>query len=553
MTYLKIYKIKIQKEKEKLYNLWWSDLIKLQKKYIKILEKMLGRWYQLVLQELKDNRQVLFNDLFIDQKQFITKEYSTNNFASFSKMMRDGFNIWAKQLNASFKKDIKIDTTFGIDPWDSLKYANEFAWARIKGIDDYSRKRINNVISQGIENGWWYQKLANELKRDYSFSNYRASLIASQEIWQAYIEWKDRQFDRYRKQYNQDWWKQWISHRDDRTTDWCLENDNEWWIEYEQDFASWHARPTRFPWCRCNVVYRLFKPDDYGLTNDNADIVDQTQSEVPVFTWFDEWIKPVNYDKLSTQVVPATYFNAIWKQITYIKTKKRAFWQNLWKQLNMWKQASEYEKQYTEAHELWHAFFDNVVIPKEENLLKFKVLFTDSVDEMLDLYKTNDDIKEILKLKKLTALWYAKKIFEKIPSLEKVKWYSMKEEILTYKRKIFVPQTWWEIREKEVLTLITSPQLSEHVLSFYDLIWSMTREQLWAWHGARYYRWSKNIFDITLKSWKLNSITEMQAHEFFAHLNEAYFMNNEIIKEILPEIYKAMKDFYKSIWFDPFI
>jgi len=92
-----------------------------------------------------------------------------------------------------------------------------------------------------------------------------------------------------------------------------------------------------------------------------------------------------------------------------------------------------------------------------------------------------------------------------------------------------------------------------HVLSFYDLIWSMTREQLWAWHGARYYRWSKNIFDITLKSWKLNSITEMQAHEFFAHLNEAYFMNNEIIKEILPEIYKAMKDFYKSIWFDPFI
>jgi len=39
----------------------------------------------------------------------------------------------------------------------------------------------------------------------------------------------------------------------------------------------------------------------------------------------------------------------------------------------------------------------------------------------------------------------------------------------------------------------------------------------------------------------------MQAHEFFAHLNEAYFMNNEIIKEILPEIYKAMKDFYKSI------
>lgn len=544
MTYLAIYKIKIQKEKEKLFNLWWSDLIKLQKKYIKIIEKMLGRWYKEVLQELDDNVEVQYNDLFVDQKQFITKEYSTSDFASFSKMMKDWFNIWAKQLDASFKKDIKIDTTFGIDPSDSLKYANEFAWARIKWIDDYSRKRINNIISQWVEKWWGYNRLARELQRDYSFSNYRASLIASQEIGQAYIEWKDRQFKRYKDDYWQTGWKQWISHRDDRTTEWCLENDSKWWIEYDQEFPSWHDRPTRFPWCRCNVVYRLFKPDDDELTVDNADAVDQEQSEVPEFTWFDEWIKPEWYDKYSHQIVPPSFYNAMWVKINYAKPRGRWYWQKFWKQLNIWRGHSDLSNQYTEVHELGHAFFDNAVIKNEKNLATFKSMYTNSVDELLATLKNNKDYAEILRLKKIWSTQTALKIFEKIPKLKKVKWYSVKKEKVKIKTK-----TW----EQDVLTYITSDKLREDVGSFMDTIWAMTKEQIWFGHGARYYRWSKTIFHIELKSWRWDRISEMQAHEYFAHLNELYFLDNEIIKEILPETYKAMKNFYKSIWFDPFI
>lgn len=227
MIYSAIYKLKIQKETEKLYDLGGKQLVDLQEKYIKSISNMLGRWYKVALEELKNNKEAQYNELFIDQKQFIEKDFTESDFTMFSKMMKDGFNIGAKQLNKSFSKDINITTKFGVDPGDALKYANEFAGARIKGIDAYSQKRIKDLVSHGLDKGWGYNKLAKELQLDYAFSPYRARLIASQEIGEAYINGKDRQFERYTREYGQRGWKHWISHRDQRTTAQCLANDNQ--------------------------------------------------------------------------------------------------------------------------------------------------------------------------------------------------------------------------------------------------------------------------------------------------------------------------------------
>lgn len=88
-------------------------------------------------------------------------------------------------------------------------------------------------------------KLANELKRDFAFSDYRARLIASQEIGDAYLNGKDRQFARYTNNYGQRGWKKWVSHRDDKTTPECLANDDQGWIHYDQEFKSGHMKPLR--------------------------------------------------------------------------------------------------------------------------------------------------------------------------------------------------------------------------------------------------------------------------------------------------------------------
>lgn len=261
MIFQKIYKIKLLKADQKLYDLWGKELIKLQKKYFKVIEKILQKQYKAVLKELEKNTEVKYNDLYVDQTEFIKKDFS-EDLDEFIAMITGAFTIGIDKLNVLMAREVKVEASFWLKPKDALDYAKEYAGNRIKNIDDYSRKRINKLISEWIEKGWWYNKLADALQRDYAFSPYRARLIASNEIWNAYLVWKDRQFARYKSEFGQTWWKHWISHKDDRTTDGCLENDEQGWIPYDQEHQSWHMHPTRFPWCRCNEEYRLFDPND---------------------------------------------------------------------------------------------------------------------------------------------------------------------------------------------------------------------------------------------------------------------------------------------------
>lgn len=92
----------------------------------------MGRWYKDTLETIKNNPDVKINDLMIDQEQFIDKDISNKDFEEYSEMMTSGFNIGARQLNQAFKKDIKVEATFGLDPGDALRYANDKAGDRIK-------------------------------------------------------------------------------------------------------------------------------------------------------------------------------------------------------------------------------------------------------------------------------------------------------------------------------------------------------------------------------------------------------------------------------------
>lgn len=535
MIYSHIYKIKILKEQNRLYNLWGQELIKLQEKHFKTIERMLGRWYKLTIDKLSKDVEVNYNDLNIDQTQFVSKDVSNKDLEEYSKMMQDGFNAGAKQLNKSFKKDIRIDTTFGVDPWDALKYANEFAGSRISGIDEYSQKRINNLVSTWLEKGWGYNKLAEELKRDFSFSAYRARFIASQEIGEAYLNWKDRQFARYTKEYGQKGWKHWVSHRDDVTTALCRANDEKGWIEYDQLFPSGHQKPTRFPWCRCNCVYRLFDPRDGGeqLTIDNATPVDDEQSFIPEeWDWQDD-LKPDGYDSYSTGVLPARYFNAIGQKATYIKPKGRAYYMRTGDEINVWKKhESEYWKKKVEVHEVGHFFFTRAVLNNEERFAKFQKIFEGSVSELKAL-TSEASMRSRFSKNNYTAD-IGEKLLEDYSDLKGIKEYSVTVETATHK-------SWAQWQKK-----IMSDQLKQDLWAFMDTIGAMTREAIvgW-WHWKAYYNRSTVVFKIGN-----TQITEAQVQEYFAHLNEVHWIWNPIIEKFLPETYKAMKQYYKDIWFD---
>jgi hypothetical protein len=260
MIYTKIYKIKIFKAKQKLFDLWWKDLIKLQDKYIKVIEKILEKQYKWVLKELEQNPEVKYNDLYVDQEQFIEKDFE-DFVDQFVNMVAGAFAIWIKQLNKLMKREVTVEANFWLSNEAVIEYARWYAGARITMIDNYTKKRINKLITFWLEEWWWYKKLADELRKDYWFSRYRATLIASNEIGTSFIQWRNKQFEEYRAEFNPTWWwKKWTSHKDDRTTEWCLTNDNAWWIKYDQEYPSWHYSPPRFPWCRCTEDHRLFEP-----------------------------------------------------------------------------------------------------------------------------------------------------------------------------------------------------------------------------------------------------------------------------------------------------
>lgn len=262
MIYSQIYKHKIKKAEEKLYDLWGDELIRLQNQYIKVIKSILIKQYKDTLKELEKNTEVKYNDLFIDQTQFIEKDF-WDNLEKFFTMLSKAFNFGKKQLDKMLSKEVTVEANFWLEAGDALAYARKYGASQVKNIDENTRKRINDLVVQGLDKGWWYMKLADALKQDFAFSEYRARLIASHEIGIAYIEGKTMQFEKYRSEFWKRGYKKWISHRDDRTnTEICLPNDDQGWIEYDAMFQSGHMKPLGHIGCRCNVVFRLFNPND---------------------------------------------------------------------------------------------------------------------------------------------------------------------------------------------------------------------------------------------------------------------------------------------------
>lgn len=539
MIYWKIYKIKTLQLDKYLYNLWWKELIVLQRQYTKKIQKMLDVWYQETLKTIENDMTVKYNDLYIDQSQFvdIEKAITGDDFYMATQMLQDGFNVGAKQINKAFSNDVRIDATFGLDPSDALSYSNDKAWQLITGIDNVAKKRINNIISTGIEKWWWYNKLADELKRDFAFSNYRAKLIASNEIGDAYLQWKDAQFNRYRNKFNMNWYKKWMSHKDDRTnTDICLPNDEQGWIPYDQMFQSGHAWPLGHIWCRCNCTYSLFKPDGDDLTPDDATIIDEIQTEITEDNTFDEWLRPDNYDTISTQALPPNFFNAIGEKAVYSKwgiqsyyTEYNGFENNIINLWSRWKKTQVYARKVTEVHEAWHFMFTKKIMKNKEMYEKALRVFDQSFDEIAE------KIQDKIFADKFTS-WYntfelAKDLLEELGDLAKENQY-------------FIDNVERTSRGIKYMSKELSERFAKDFSALMDTLWSVTREKrVGAWHGSFYYMQSEKAY-----YYKWVDVREKQLQEFFAHLNEVHFMDNPLIKKYLPETYNAMKWYYTSIW-----
>jgi len=138
------------------------------------------------------------------------------------------------------------------------------AAAAVKEIDATTRDEIARIITQGMEEGYNYQKVARQIVAKYdefgvgkpqAHIRNRAELIAVTEAAEAY-ETGNRLVIDEMTAVGLEMEKSWSTVGDDRVSDGCRTNGQVGWIPVDEPFPSGHQHAPRFPGCRCATLYR---------------------------------------------------------------------------------------------------------------------------------------------------------------------------------------------------------------------------------------------------------------------------------------------------------
>ena len=162
---------------------------------------------------------------------------------------------------------IGVDYAFGLANPRAVAYLEAHGYGLISQIDSVTRGNIATIVTNGTAEGWSYNRVAREISSLYSemaigkpqqHIDSRAHLIAVTEAGNGYEEGnltvvRDLEDAGLRME------KKWLTVGDDRVSDGCQANQDEGWIPVAQAFQSGHARPLRFPGCRCTTEYRRMR------------------------------------------------------------------------------------------------------------------------------------------------------------------------------------------------------------------------------------------------------------------------------------------------------
>jgi len=160
--------------------------------------------------------------------------------------------------------DLEVDYTFALRNPRAVAYVESHGAELVRGIADTTRDYLRTVITEGVDNGWSYNRIAARISerftefavgRPQDHIESRAHLIAITEVGQSYeagneIVVRDLADAGLRME------KKWSTIGDKRVSAGCRENEAEGWIPVDEQHASGHMHPLRFPGCRCTELYR---------------------------------------------------------------------------------------------------------------------------------------------------------------------------------------------------------------------------------------------------------------------------------------------------------
>lgn len=157
--------------------------------------------------------------------------------------------------------------SFGLDNPRALAWVGQRSDKAITEITETTRRRVNNLVFEAIDEGWSWQRLAENLDILYEekFAGrplFPSKLFRSRSEAIAVFEMGDafEQGNQFAAQellgLGIELEKRWISARDSKVRPAHRANDEAGWLDMSADFPSGDTRPPTDPGCRCTLGYR---------------------------------------------------------------------------------------------------------------------------------------------------------------------------------------------------------------------------------------------------------------------------------------------------------
>lgn len=159
--------------------------------------------------------------------------------------------------------DLMVEGSFDLANLRAVAYLQDYGAKLVAGIDDTTRQYIKTVITEGVEQGWSYGKMAKAISDRYAefrvgrpqqHIDSRAHMIAVTEVGQSY-EAGNMGVAEDLAAAGLEMEKSWLVTGGEICA-LCLGNEAQGWIPLKQAFSSGHMGPLAHPACRCCGLYQ---------------------------------------------------------------------------------------------------------------------------------------------------------------------------------------------------------------------------------------------------------------------------------------------------------
>ncbi len=241
-----------------------QSLIPIEKKLEKRMQAIFGEQKRVFLQEMERYRNRFVESLSQDDLDRIMASVSASTDSEMAKAIEAAGGDAIMAATEQRIAEVGFDIAFDLKNPRAVNYLSQNAALQVTNIDNTTRSRIATILTQGVDEGWSYDRTAKAIANEFEEFRFgrpqlhiqsRAHLVSVTESANAYEAGNKMVVDTMVEQ-GLMMEKKWLTVGDDLVSDECEANEAEGWIDSDAEHRSGHLHPPRFPGCRCDELYR---------------------------------------------------------------------------------------------------------------------------------------------------------------------------------------------------------------------------------------------------------------------------------------------------------